>query len=75
MPVDGTPEEFEETLNNSFGETLKHLFQLTTAKSEKCFLLMKPDIVAHLDVIRKNNKNCKYFKEDDDYYMNESMRL
>ncbi|NLM75842.1 MAG: histidinol-phosphatase [Clostridiaceae bacterium] len=71
LPVDGTPEEFEETLNNSFGGDIKALVSAYYGKIREMLLLMKPDIVAHLDVIRKNNKNCKYFKEDDDYYMNE----
>mgnify|MGYP001230996449 FL=1 len=71
MAVDGTREQFEETLHNGFGGDIRAFVSAYYGKIREMLSVMKPDIVAHLDVIRKNNKNEAYFREDDEFYRNE----
>ncbi|NMA65491.1 MAG: histidinol-phosphatase [Clostridiaceae bacterium] len=74
MPVDGTAQQFEETLNHGFGRDIKAFVFAYYSKIREMLSLMQPDIVAHLDVIRKNNKEGVYFKEDDEFYKNEVIK-
>lgn len=70
MPVDGNRHEFEETLR-SFGGDIHAFIRAYYGKVREMLLKMPPNIVAHLDVIRKNNSNNAYFSEDDEVYRNE----
>lgn len=68
--VDSSPKEFEKILNKYFGSDIKKLvFQYYD-----CVLEMlkynKIDMLGHLDLIKKNNTNGKYFSQTDKWYVN-----
>lgn len=73
MPLDGSREEFEETLKNGFDNDIQALVEAYYGQIREMLLKMPPNIIAHLDVIKKNN-NGNYFNEDDDYYRNEVLK-
>ncbi len=73
MPLDGNREEFEETLKNGFDNDVQALVEAYYSQIREMLLKMPPNIIAHLDVIKKNN-NGKYFNEDADYYRDEVLK-
>lgn len=74
MPLDGTREEFEDTLKNGFDNDADALVTAYYSLVREMLMKMPPNIVAHLDVIRKNNGNGRYFSEEDDHYREEVMK-
>lgn len=70
MSVDGNRQQFEETLK-SFDGDMHAFIKAYYGKLREMLLKMPPNIVAHLDVIRKNNNHNEYFYEDDEIYRNE----
>ncbi len=71
MPIDGTRKEFESTLDVGFGNDIHALIKSYFTEIREMLMKMTPNIVAHLDVIRKNNSNNAFFNEDDDIYREE----
>lgn len=73
--VDGTPWGFEGTVEN-FEKGLKEIFEGDVrAAIERYFSLIRemlsisqPDIVAHIDRIKKLNRNGRFFSEKADWY-------
>lgn len=74
MPLDGNREEFEDTLKNGFDNDVQSLVGAYYSQIRDMLLKMPPNIIAHLDVIKKNNNYGKYFNEDDDYYRDEVLK-
>ncbi|NLM73691.1 MAG: histidinol-phosphatase [Clostridiaceae bacterium] len=74
MPVDGNRQEFEETLRYGFGGDMESFISAYYGKLREMLLTMPPNIVAHLDVIKKNNENQAYFSEDDEVYRDEVIK-
>jgi histidinol-phosphatase (PHP family) len=74
MPLDGTREEFECTLRELFDNDIRALVKAYYGQIREMLLKMPPNIVGHLDVIRKNNANGRYFDEEDDYYREEVLK-
>lgn len=71
MPVDGNRQEFEETLEKGFNCNIQDLIEAYYSQIRDMLLKMPPNIVAHLDVVRKNNSHNVYFNEADEFYHNE----
>ncbi len=74
MDLDGTKKEFELTLKEGFNNDIHALFRAYFAKIRKMLLKMPPNIIAHLDVIKKNNTGNLFFKETDSVYQDEIMK-
>lgn len=74
MPLDGTREEFEDTLKDGFDNDICSLVKAYYGQIREMLIKMPPNIVAHLDVIKKNNANGRYFDEKDDYYREEVLK-
>ncbi|MGI6622876.1 MAG: histidinol-phosphatase [Clostridiaceae bacterium] len=74
MPLDGNREEFEETLKNGFDNDICSLVKAYYGQIREMLMKMPPNIIAHLDVIKKNNINGRYFDEEDDYYREEVLK-
>lgn len=73
MPIDGSREEFENTLSD-YDHDIHALFMDYFEKIREMLLKMPPNIIAHLDVIRKNNAGNIYFREDDKIYQDEILK-
>ncbi len=74
MPVDGTREEFEETLKEGFDNDICSFVKAYYGQIREMLMKMPPNIIGHLDVIRKNNADGRYFDEEDDYYREEVLK-
>lgn len=74
LPIDGTLKEFEDTLGNGFNNDIHALFRAYFGQIRDMLMKITPNIVAHLDVIRKNNSNNAFFDEDDIIYRDEVLK-
>lgn len=74
MDLDGSKKDFELTLKEGFNNDIKALFRAYFGKIREMILKMPPNIIAHLDVIRKNNAGNYFFKETDPVYQEEVMK-
>jgi len=71
MPVDGNAKEFKETLEEGFDGDIQAFGEAYYGKIREMLLSMPPNILAHLDVFRKNNAGDRYFDEEDEWYREE----
>jgi histidinol-phosphatase (PHP family) len=66
--VDGSREEMEAAVRDGFGGDVRRLVEryygLVAAMAETA----APDIIAHFDVVKKNNRDGRLFSEDDPWY-------
>ncbi|MGI6085031.1 MAG: histidinol-phosphatase [Acetivibrionales bacterium] len=74
MSIDGSRKEFENTLEMGFNNDIHALFRAYFAQIREMLMKMTPNIVAHLDVIRKNNPGNIFFSEDDSVYRDEVLK-
>ncbi len=73
--IDGTKEEFDETLNTLFDGKIEAFVRAYYRQMEEMVKEHQPDIIGHLDVIKKNNKGETYFKEDSEFYREAVLQL
>jgi len=71
--IDGTHEEFENTLKG-FDNDIHTLFRAYFSRIRDMLMKMPPNIIAHLDIIRKNNTNNAFFDEEDSIYREEIIK-
>jgi histidinol-phosphatase (PHP family) len=66
--VDGPLEEMEAAVRDGFGgeprKLVERYYRLLAAMAETA----APDIVAHFDIVKKNNRDNGFFNEDDAWY-------
>jgi histidinol-phosphatase (PHP family) len=74
MPMDGSVQELESTVKEGFGGNIQAFIEAYYGQIREMLLKMPPNIVAHLDVIRKNNQNNAYFDEEDEVYHDEVLK-
>lgn len=63
LAFDGSRQEFEENLELNFDGDIRRLVEGYYGLVREMLMKMTPNIVAHLDVIRKNNQGGRYFDE------------
>lgn len=73
--IDGTREEFEETLKILFAGDIESFVESYYRQLVAMLERHKPDILGHLDVIKKNNGDGIYFSEDDYWYRSAVLEL
>ncbi|HEX2953706.1 MAG TPA: histidinol-phosphatase [Bacillota bacterium] len=74
--IDGTREEFEETLNILFAGDMKSFAESYYRQLIYMLERHKPEILGHLDVIKKNNGDDeRYFSEKDYWYRSAILEL
>jgi histidinol-phosphatase (PHP family) len=73
--VDGSDEDFKRTLNEYFDGDIKSLVRTYYKQLAKMIEQHQPDILGHLDVIKKNNDSEKYFSEQEQWYIDEIYKM
>jgi histidinol-phosphatase (PHP family) len=66
--IDGTDEEFKKALHTIFNGNIQDLVKKYYALVRDMALNHRPDIIAHLDVVKKNNRAEEYFLEEESWY-------
>jgi histidinol-phosphatase (PHP family) len=66
--VDGAPAEIEGGLRDAFGGDIRRLVERYYERVVEMVTETPPDIVGHLDVLKKNNRDHRYFTEDEPWY-------
>lgn len=67
---DDTPDKFEEGINQLYGGDAKKVVMFYYNQMMKMIETDPPDIIAHLDLILKFNKNNKFFNPEEQWYKN-----
>ena len=66
--VDSDDEDFRRTLNEFFHGDIKVFARSYYNQINNLVKIHKPHILGHFDVIKKNNKNERYFSEKESWY-------
>ncbi len=66
--IDESQEEFEKGLDEIYSGNIKKVVEDYYKLIRSMLKLENPDIVAHLDLIKMNNKDGKYFSEEEKWY-------
>lgn len=69
--IDESPENFEKGLDEIYKGNIKKVVKDYFKLIRNMLKLENPDIVAHLDLIKMNNKGEKYFSEEEKWYRQE----
>jgi len=69
--VDDNGKDFENVLINGFNNNIIELYTKYYETYREMIKEYKPSLLAHLDVVKKNNVNNKYFNENDKEYINQ----
>lgn len=70
LPVDDGPEDFQRSIDIGFGGNIQKAVEHYYKLIQKMAGLGGFDILAHFDLIKKNNKNNRFFNEDEKWYQN-----
>lgn len=71
VPVDGNRKVFRNTLDTAFGGDIQAFGEAYYAAVRDMLVTMPPNILAHLDVFRKNNDGNRFFNEEEEWYREE----
>lgn len=72
--IDESPEDFERGLNEIYNGNIKKVVKDYFKLIRNMLEYENPDIVAHLDLIKMNNKEEKYFSEEESWYKEEVLK-
>jgi histidinol-phosphatase (PHP family) len=72
--IDGPPEELERGVRESFGGDIRRAVGEYYRRMIDMVSTAPPDIIGHFDVIKKNNRDSKYFSEDAAWYRTTVLR-
>ena len=70
--VDGSAGEFETGLRESFGGDVRALVERYYGRVAEMAGRAAPDIVGHFDIVKKNNRDGRWFSEDAAWYRDAS---
>ncbi|MGE5329098.1 MAG: histidinol-phosphatase HisJ [Deltaproteobacteria bacterium] len=68
---DGSKEDFETIINEFLEGDVKKAVHSYYSLVREMIENIKPDIVAHFDLLKKQNKDNRYFNEEETWYKNE----
>lgn len=74
LNVDGSAEEFEKMLDLIFEGSMERFVQGYYGLVREMIEIHSPDIIGHLDLIKKNNRGGRYFNEDEIWYRDEVLK-
>jgi histidinol-phosphatase (PHP family) len=66
--VDGTAEEFERGLSACFGGNAQRLVERYYQRVGEMAAAARPDIIGHFDIVKKNNRESRWFSEEAAWY-------
>jgi len=66
--VDGTRDELERGLGEVFGGDVRAMVEEYYRRVRAMLTYSPPDIVGHIDLVKKNNRSGEYFKESETWY-------
>ncbi|MBE3130923.1 MAG: histidinol-phosphatase, partial [Acidobacteria bacterium] len=66
--VDGSPEEFALGLRESFGGDVRALVERYYERIAEMAGSAAPDIIGHFDIVKKNNRQGRWFSEEAPWY-------
>ena len=66
--VDGPPDQFAYGLENGYGGDIRHVTETFYRLVREMVETDCPDVIAHLDLVKKNNTGGKYFSEEASWY-------
>lgn len=69
--VDGSKEDFDMILHEFFDGNIKTLVKNYYSLVRNMIIDIKPDIIAHFDLLKKHNKDNCYFNENESWYKDE----
>lgn len=73
LSIDGDEDDYIKIINNVFKGNTKHFVQSYYTLIRDMVSKHTPDIVGHIDLIKKNNRDGKYFNENEPWYRKELM--
>lgn len=68
LNLDGSEEKYERIIETFFNGDVKAFVTEYYSLVRRMLSEHKPDMVGHLDLVRKNNKNQRHFNEMEDWY-------
>lgn len=71
LTIDGTEEDYSRIISEFYNEDVQSFIESYYGLVRRMIIEHKPDIVGHIDLIKKNNKNGKYFSENEKWYKKE----
>lgn len=74
LAVDGSISEFDELLEKGFNNDIKALVKNYYESVREMVKCCNPYIVGHLDLVKKLNKDNKYFNESEEWYKREVIK-
>lgn len=74
LTVDGSVGEFDELLDKGFNNDIKALVNTYYQNIREMVSECKPDIIGHLDLVKKLNGNNRYFNENEPWYTEEVLK-
>lgn len=74
LTVDGPIEGFKKIINVFFNGNVKAFVRSYYELIQNMVIEHKPEIVGHLDLIKKHNKNGLFFDENSDWYKDEVLK-
>lgn len=66
--VDGTSKAYREGLNDLFGNDIQRACELYYSTTRDMVLNHPPDIIGHIDKIKMNNRDNRYFSDKEPWY-------
>ncbi|MEG0310642.1 MAG: histidinol-phosphatase HisJ [Eubacterium sp.] len=66
--IDYTPENFRQGIEECYNGSARALVEAYYSELGNMALKLRPDIIGHLDIIKKNNENGIFFDEDAIWY-------
>jgi histidinol-phosphatase (PHP family) len=69
--VDNTPDEFDRGVAWTYGGDIRAAVSRYYRSIRMMADTLKPDIIGHLDIVKKNNRDGRFFREDAGWYREE----
>lgn len=71
LTIDASPEVFENGVKHLFNNNIKAAVVRYYETIREMLMVDKPDIIGHLDLVKKFNKGNRYFNEQEAWYKDE----
>lgn len=66
--IDYTAEIFEEGIKDCYGGSVEAFIKRYYEALGNMAIKLKPDIIGHMDIVKKNNEQHRFFDEQDEWY-------